>query len=368
MSKKRILALAIVVVLVGGLLAAGCAAPTPAPAPAPAPAPVPAPAAPEEVFEWTMQGSFEPGDPSWDPVSLRWVNRLNASSGGRLKIEAFPGGAIVPASEETDGLMTGVLDAATCCGGYAMNLDPGASLFDSMSGGLTSVQLAYWFRAGGGYEVAREMYSQWGIYYAAEMLLCPEDWAYTTVKLETVSDLKKLKMRTAGYGGEILDRLGASTVFLPGGELYESMQRGVINAFEYMAAMTGWEMAFHEVSDYLYLSYSRAPSDGCNYLIRQESLDALPEDLQNVVRYVSENEMTYFYDSMIQEDAAYLEKWREYGVEVLPLPKEIEDAYIAESVKFFDDKIAEYGEASYFAKIVRSQRAFKALWESAGVH
>jgi TRAP-type mannitol/chloroaromatic compound transport system substrate-binding protein len=274
----------------------------------------------------------------------------------------------VPAAEETDGLMTGVLDAATCCGGYAMHLDPAASLFDSMSGGLTSVQLGYWFRTGGGYEFAREMYEQWGIYFAAEMLLCPEDWAYTTVELNTVDDLKKLKMRTAGYGGEILDRLGASTVFLPGGELYESMQRGVINAFEYMAAKTGWEMAFHEVSDYLYLSYTRAPSDGCNYLVNQESLNELPEDLQDVVRYVSENEMTFFYDSMIMEDAAYLEKWRDYGVEVKNLPKEVEDAFIAEAGKFFDDKKAEYGADSYFAKIVDSQREFKHLWESAGIH
>jgi len=314
-----------------------------------------------------LQASFEPGDPSWDPVTLQWVDKLTKASGGRLKIEAFPGGAIVPAAEETDGLMTGVLDAATCCGGYAMHLDPAGSLFDSMSGGLTSVQLAYWFRTGGGIEFAREMYSQWGIYYAAEMLLCPEDWAYTTIKLETVDDLKKLKMRTAGFGGEILDRLGASTVFLPGGELYESSQRGVINAFEYMAAKTGWEMAFHEVVDYLYISYTRAPSDGCNYLVRQESLDALPEDLQAIVKYVSDGEMTYFYDIMILEDAKYLEKWEDYGVEVLPLPKEIADAFVAEAEKFFDDKIAEYGADSYFAKIVKSQREFKRLWESAGI-
>ena len=300
-------------------------------------------------------------------MTLQWVDKLTKASGGRLNIEAFPGGAIVPAAEETDGLMTGVLDAATCCGGYAMHLDPAASLFDSMSGGLTSVQLAYWFRIGGGYEYARELYNQWGIYFAAEMLLTPEDWAYTKVELKTVDDLKKLKMRTAGFGGEILDRLGSSTVFLPGGELYESMQRGVINAFEYSGAMSGWEMAFQEVSDYLYISYTRAPSDGCNYLVRQESLDALPEDLQAIVKYISEGEMTYAYDIAIIENANALEKWKDYGVKVLPLPKEIEDAFIAEAEKFFDDKIAEYGVDSYFAKVVMSQREFKQLWESAGI-
>ncbi len=314
-----------------------------------------------------MQSFAEPGDPCWDPVSLQWVDRLVEASGGRLVIDTFPGGAIVPASEETDGLMTGVLDLATSCGGYAMHLDPAASLFDSMSGGLTSVQLAYWFRGGGGYEYAREMYAPWNIYYAAEMLLSPEDWAYSTVRLDTVADLKKLKMRTAGYGGEILDRLGASTVFLPGGELYESAQRGVINAFEYMGAKPGWEMGFHEVVDYLYVSYTRAPSDGCNYLVNQQSLNELPADLQAIVVYVSENEMTTFYDLMMQEDAVYMEKWKDYGVEVLPLPKAVEDAFVAEAAKFFDDKIVEFGADSYFAKIVKSQRAFKEMWEAAGI-
>ena len=273
----------------------------------------------------------------------------------------------MPASEETDGLMTGVLDIATCCGGHAMHLDPAASLFDSMSGGLTSVQLGYWFRTGGGYEFAREMYDQWGIFFAAEMLLPPEDWAYSTIELNTVDDLKKLKMRTAGYGGEILDRLGSSTVFLPGGELYESAQRGVINAFEYMGAKAGWDMAFHEVVDYLYISYSRAPSDGCNYLVRTESLNELPADLQAIVRYVSENEMTTHYDMVLLDDARHLEKWRDYGVKVQSLPKVIEDAFVAEAEKFFDDKIVEYGADSYFAKIVKSQREFKQIWEAAGI-
>jgi TRAP-type mannitol/chloroaromatic compound transport system substrate-binding protein len=263
--------------------------------------------------------------------------------------------------------MTGVLEAATSCGGYAMHLDPAASLFDSMSGGLTSVQLAYWFRTGGGYEYAREMYDQWGIWFAAEMLLAPEDWAYSTIRLDTVADLKKLKMRTAGYGGEILDRLGSSTVFLPGGELYESAQRGVINAFEYTEAKGGWDMGFQEVVDYLYISYTRAPSDGCNYLINKEALAELPADLQAAVIYASENEMTYYYDFVLLESARHIQKWKDYGVEVLPLPKEIEDAFVAEAESFFDEKIAEHGMDSYFAKIVTSQREFKALWDGAGI-
>ena len=89
---------------------------------------------------------------------------------------------------------------------------------------------------GGGNELFTELYEPFGMTWIGDHLWSPEDFAYTSFPLNTIEDIKKLKMRTAGPGGEILARMGASTVFLPGGELYESMQRGVFNAFEYGGA------------------------------------------------------------------------------------------------------------------------------------
>jgi TRAP-type mannitol/chloroaromatic compound transport system substrate-binding protein len=124
-----------------------------------------------------------------------------AASGGRLEIEYFPGGAVVPATEEAQGLISGTLDYAYTAGGYNMSLDPAFALSDQMAGGLSNVQLQYYYKGYGGHALFTEGYDRFGIVWISMQLWSPEDFAYTDFPLETVDDIKKLKMRTAGVGG-----------------------------------------------------------------------------------------------------------------------------------------------------------------------
>jgi TRAP-type mannitol/chloroaromatic compound transport system substrate-binding protein len=300
-------------------------------------------------------------------VAERIVRLLEDASGGRLEIDFFAGGAVVPAAEEASALRTGTLDFVYGANGYNQHLEPVFPLFDQMVGGLSDPQLAYWLEGGGGYELAEEGYAKYGIVYLANHLWSPEDFAYTDFPLETVDDIKKLKMRTAGIGGEVLTMMGASTVFLPGGELYESMQRGVINAFEYGGAAEMWEMGFHEVVDYMYLSLSRAPSDSSNWLVSDEAWSEVPDDLKLVIKYILRGAINTLWLEQLAKNGAAVEMISDYGVIVERLPVEIEDAVLAAAIEFFDGKIAEYGRDSYYARVVLSQRAYKALAESQSV-
>lgn len=319
------------------------------------------------MIKWTFQHSYAAGGPP-DEYAKKVIDRIMAASGGRLVIDFFPGGAVVPATEEADALRTGTLDYAYSANGYNQHLDPAFPLFDQMAGGLSNVQLKYWLEAGGGYELAEEGYSRFGIVYVASHLWSPEDFAYTKDPINTVDDIKKLKMRTAGVGGEILSRMGAATVFLPGGELYESMQRGVINAFEYGGAAEAWDNGFHEVMNYLYISLSRAPSDGGCFIAREESWNALPDDLKVIVKYVQRAATDELWEFYMLKNAEALQKIKDYGVNVQKLPKEVEDAFMATAAQYFDEKIAEYGEDSLFARVVKSMRAFKKLAEEQGIY
>lgn len=352
---KKLYLIPLMIALVGSLALGACAAPAPAP---------PA-AAPAEVITWKMQSAFVTGDP-WYQVAVVVSDRINEASGGQLAIDLFPAGAIVPATEEADGLRAGAIDFAQACGGYSVHLNTAAALFDQMPGGLSNVQLKYWFTAGEGTALAREMWGPLGITYICSWLAAPEDFAYTDFPLETVDDIKKLKMRSAGHGAEVLTRMGASIIFLPGGELYESMQRGVINAFEYGSADNAWDMGFHEVMDYLYVSLTRAPSDGGAILACTESFNALPPDLKATVKYVSESAWDVYYNASIISVAEALQKIEDYGVKVQPLPKEIEDAFLVAAKAFYDDKIP--GETPFYGRMVRSQRAWKETCEAQGIY
>jgi len=277
----------------------------------------------------------------------------------------FPGGAIVPATTEVEAMRTGVIDF-TNGGWYHKALDPAASLFGQYCGGLSCIQYGVWYEGLGGRELASEGLSRLGVTFLEYQFMVPEDWAYTTIPLETLADLKKLKMRTWGEGGEILQRLGAATVFMPGGEIYESMQRGVINSFEYGSAWSAWDMGFHEVIKYLYQSYSRAPADTGFYGARTESYQALPDDLKAMLNAACRSEIWTYYFHSVKGDADALKNIADYGVKVLPLPKDIETAFRAEAKKFYDEKMQTEGD--FYRRVMQSMRDAKEAMEKVGIY
>jgi TRAP-type mannitol/chloroaromatic compound transport system substrate-binding protein len=303
-----------------------------------------------------MQSAFAAGDPQ-HKLAIVLADTITAASGGRLIIDIEQGGAIVPAGEEFDGVRTGALEIAFSANMYNKHLHSAAPLLSSISGGLSAIQRMFWYEFGGGLELAKELYAPHGITYIGYIALPGEDFAYTKEPLKTLEDVKKLKMRTAGDGGEIMSRLGAATVFMPGGELYESMQRGVINSFEYGAANEAWENGFHEVFNHVYLSTSRAPSDENSVVIGTETFNALSDDLKVLVEAVVLEAADDYYGPNIVKDAQALQNIIDYGVTVESLSKEIEDAFLVEAVKFYDEAMVK--EDELYRRIMESQREFK---------
>jgi len=287
-------------------------------------------------------------------------------AGGRLVIEVFPGGAIVPATQELqEGVHKGVIDA--CLGGhmYQLNLFPAAGLFYQPPGGLTAVQMQMWYLAGGGDELAEEMYKPLNAHYVCTALIHPaEIWCHSKKPLKTLSDIKGLKIRAAGDAGKILARIGASVVMVAGGEIYEAASRGVIDAFEYGGPANNWDQAFQEVAAYLYLSPSRGPTGGNGIFVNKARWEELTPDLQLMVRLAAQAEMQQFYAEELVRDVAGLEKFIKYGTKVERLPKDIDEPFIKEANKFYDEQAA---TDPFFKKVVESQRAFIQICAQADV-
>jgi len=318
-----------------------------------------------EVVTWKMQDAFTPGDPYHEPAA-RFAESVTTMTGGRLVVDLYPGGAVWPAYTELDGLREGALDAAHTSGGYHMHLAYDAGVLHNMCGGFSTTQLIYWCTVGPDFELHEEVWAPFGVRMLGRAICTGEDWAYTSFPLNTVSDIQKLKMRTGGDGGEILARMGASTVSIPGAELYESMQRGVINAFEYGGASSAWDMGFHEVMDYLYVSLSRVPGDTTELWAREASWAELTPDLQKTLMVAARAELTEMLTQMTFDDAAAIDKMRDYGVQILPLPVEIDEEFMRVVDEYYDDQVATKGPL--YAKIVQAMRDFKEECERIGIH
>jgi len=286
---------------------------------------------------------------------------INEAAGGRLVIEIFPGGALVPETQELDAIHRGVADVCNTSHGYQIALFPQAGLFHQVCGGLTPVQAQMWYIEGGGNELAAKVYEPLDVVYVGTpMCSSPEVWAHSTVPLETMDDIRGLKMRAIGETGEVMAKFGVAAVIMPGGEVYEACARGVIDAFEYGGAMIDWTMGFHEVAEYLYLSPSRAPTTAYGFWVNKDSWAELTPDLQKIVWMAVRVEAHRYYAETVVQDYEALANYIAYGTKVINLPEEIEEELLRVAKQHYDEKAAAdplYGE------IKASQRAFKEVCE-----
>ena len=386
MKKQFVLALVMIIVLVSGSVLA-CAAPAPAPAPspapapapspapapapapapspapapapspapAPAPAPAPSPAQPEMVHNWKVQSHHPSTSKEYESIA-RIAEKITSISGGRINIEMFGVGAIAPSTKELEGASKGVIQGASNFHNDNQYMYPAASLFAAVVGGLTSVQAMMWFAEEGDDLVSR-MTSNLNVQYIGTPYIdLPEIWAHSKEPITSLADLQKLKMRVSGEAGEIFGRIGVSTVYIPGVEIYESAQRGVIDAFEWGTAQLNWNNGIQEVADYLYLSPSRAPRTGNGFWINRDAWEALTPDLQEMIYEVTLAE-TFSFANRAALEGGYLQNFIEYGTVVEFLPQDIEDELLREAVVYYDEKAT---EDAFYAEVLTSQRNFQA--------
>jgi len=317
------------------------------------------------VITWQYQG-HPPVSDYYHQAVVRIAEQITLMSNGRLVVEPYAGGSIVPATEEFDGVSQGILNMGSACPMYALNKFPQAALFDAVSGGMTSMQMTLWHTRGNGDALAAKMWeANSNVKYVGTAGQLPaEIWAQSNKKIETANDLKGFKMRCSGDGGQILASMGVATVFFPGGEIYESMQRGVIDAFEYASPFLNWGMGFHEVATYLYQSPSRAPTDNAHVWVNRDDWEALTPDLQAIVMNAcSSVGIDYTAESFMKDDVA-LVQYLDYGTEILAVPAAVEAAYLDAAMAFYATKAA---ADPLYKEIVDDHWAFKAMMDRAGI-
>lgn len=361
--KKKLVVFLVAVVVVVGWVAVGCAPEAAPPAeekPAPPAEEKPAPPTPAppaaEVITWKFQDSYDAANPA-HVISEKLADAVTKASGGRFVIKSFTGGSIVPATKEVDAVDTKVLEMTYTCPMYNLDKWPAAGLFSARPGQLPSESFCIWYNHGEGWELINKMVEGYNLYALKGSAPRPaEIWAHSSVPIKSVKDIKGLRIRTAGDGGEVLTRMGASVVFMPGGELYEAMQRGVIDAFEYSNSSVNWDMGFQEIAEYLIFSATRAPSDPLMFFVNSDAWEELPDDLKQLLQDEALRWTQEHNESEFVKCIEAVEKFRDYGCQLSHLPADVESAFLAEAAAFYAEKAAK--EDPIFAEILNSMAAF----------
>ena len=293
----------------------------------------------------------------WQDFARDYATRVEEMSGGRLKVDVLPAGAVVAAFQVLDAVNDGLIDAAHSVPVYWYGKNKAASLFGTgpVFGGSATTMLS-WFYQGGGQELYNELTQDiMGLdvvgYMGFPMFAQPFGWFKDEVN--SVDDLQGFKYRTVGLAADLMAKLGMSVAQLPGGEIVPAMERGVIDAFEFNNPSSDKDFGAQDVAKNYYLSSYHQASESFEFLFSKMFLEDLDPDLQAILKYAVEAVSTANTAKAMDRYSADLQFLQnEAGVNVRRTSKEILDAQL----KAWDELIPELESDPFMKKTLDSQR------------
>jgi TRAP-type mannitol/chloroaromatic compound transport system substrate-binding protein len=269
----------------------------------------------DETINWRMVMPWPKGTPGLGANGELFAERVNKMSGGRLNITVYGAGELVPALECMDAVEQGVADLAHATPYYWFGKDPAVSFFTTIPFGLMAWELSGWLRFGGGQALWDELYAQFNVkpFLAGNTGLQAGGWF--NKEINSVEDLKGLKVRYAGIGGEAMRHLGATPSLLPAAEILPSLQSGAIDAAEWVGPWNDYAFGLASVAKYYYTPAFAEPGSGIEVFINKDKFAELPEDLQEIVAVAAqanvEQTLSDFTFNNVQSYQAILEKGTE---------------------------------------------------------
>ncbi len=349
---KRVRLSAIVAILAFAL--AGCGEP-PSSGAADGAANAPAPA---ETFRWKLITTWPKNLPALGTIPERMTERIRLMSNGRLDIRVYGAGELVGAFEVFDAVSRGTAEMGNGASYYWRSKLPIAAIFSTVPFGLTAQEMNGWLHYGGGLALWQELYEPFGLIPMAAGNTGVQMGGWFNKEINTLADLKGLKMRIPGLGGEVLERVGGLPVAMPGSEVFTSLQTGVIDATEWVGPYNDLAFGLHTVADYYYYPGWHEPGAAIESIVNAEAWASLPRDLQVIL----ETAVRHANDDMLAEftarNAQALETLiAEHGVEVRPFPAEVLTALHAQSRAVIAEMA---GDDPLHQRILDSHAAFSA--------
>ena len=253
----------------------------------------------------------------------QWVKEM---SGGRMEIQVYDGGELVPPLESFDTVRSGAAEIGSGAAYYWAGKIPAAQFFASVPFGMNAQQLNSWVLRGGGIELWKEIYADFNLVPMLGGNTGVQMGGWFNREINTLEDLHGLKMRMPGLGGKVLEKAGGSSVLIPGGELYTALERGVIDATEWIGPYHDYKMGFYQIARYYYAPGWHEPGTALEFFINRERYESLPTDMQQVLQAAAARLNVWMLSEFEVQNAIYLDKLiQEENVQLRYFPDEVLD-------------------------------------------
>ncbi|MGG7567341.1 TRAP transporter substrate-binding protein [Rhodovulum sp. DZ06] len=307
-------------------------------APAAAATTLAAPAVAQDRVELNIVSTWPRDFPGLGTSAQRLARRIGEISNGEIVVNYFAAGEKVGAFDSFDTVANGDAQAYIGADYYWTGKHPGFAYFTSVPFGMIQAEWNAWLKFGGGQELWDELSGEFNL----KKLTCggtgTQAGGWFNKEIETADDLRGLKMRIPGLGGTVMSKLGASTVSLPGGQIYENLVSGAIEATEWVGPYNDYFMKFYEAAKYYYTSGMHEPGGGLAFGVNRQFWDGLSAHHQAILTAACMEENAAAPEEAVANNGAYLSKLvNEHGVELRSFNEEVWDAFGEASAEVFEE-------------------------------
>jgi len=316
----------------------------------------------EKKVRLNMAGAYPSSTAILGTGQLYFADKVKKISGGSIDIRFFEPGALVPANQYFDAIAGGSLEAAYSGLGFFTGKDSAFALFSTVPFGPEIGEYLGWMRYGGGEKLMQELSRK----YNMEVLLCgtiaPEASGWFRKEIKTVDDLKGLKMRTSGFAGEVLSKLGVVPQQIAGGDIYPALEKGTIDAAEWVGPYDDQKLGFNKVApNYYYPGWWEAGPQLSAY-VNLAKWNELPKSYQALIEAAAAKAHTAMLSKYDTQNPKALRELVASGTKLLAFTPQVLEACYAATNQVYDETMAKNPR---FKKIYETWKPFRAeevLW------
>ena len=296
------------------------------------------PAISKGIRRLTMTHTWPKNFPGLGTSPERIAKHINQATDGEIEIKVFAAGELVPAFEALDAASIGVADMYNGAEYYFQGKNIGFNFFTSVPFGMTANELNAWIHHGGGKELWNKLSAQFNVISFQSANTGVQMGGWFNKEITNIDDLKGLKIRMPGLGGEVLRRVGSAAVAIPGGEIYPALQSGAIDATEWVGPWNDLAFAFYQVAKFYYWPGFHEPGAGLATGVNLDTWNSLTNTQREIFKNVFSHENTYTLAEFNHHNSIALNTLiNKHGVQMRSFSKEIMDELKLKSSEVLED-------------------------------
>ncbi|MEM8959423.1 MAG: TRAP transporter substrate-binding protein [Pseudomonadota bacterium] len=317
-------------------------------------------------LRWKMPIAFSSNLPGLGSPAPWVAEKLTEASDGSIQMRIYEPGKLVPPFDILQSVSDGKVEAGYTWIGYDQGKVPAVPLFAAVPFGLKPWAFTGWYYYGGGHDMLQEVYANKGFNVHAQLcgIIGPETAGWFAEPIESLADYEGLKIRFAGLGGKVMERLGASVTMMPGGELFQALEKGTIDATEFSMPAIDQILGFDQIVKYNLFPGWHQPFTAQYMLINKDEWEKATPAQKALVEAVCTAAVTRGLAEGEYKNGTVIAGFQEAGVNANQIPEDILLELKAITAEVLAEEAA---NDEYFARIYESQQAFQkdyAVWDT----